>query len=605
MTTKTKTTWTHSSASDLLKASHPKLNAVNDYILGVIDRTIVTGELVRLAVLRHLNDLEKGHLRGLRFDQPAASRVIDLWPKIFNLEDGDGVRPFELEPWQQFITASLFGWMDSENCRRFRTAYIEIGKGNGKSPLAAGFCLYGLVADHERAAEIYCCANKKEQAKILFTDAVRMVENSPWLKQRLQINRDNIFYPKLNSFFRVISSETKGLDGPRPHIFVADEVHEMVSATLINKLSAGFKGRRNPLGVEITNSGQDTNSICFQHHEFSEKILRDLAEDDTWFGFVCTLDPCKKCRAEGYYQPNPSCAKCDDWRNEAVWQKANPNLGISIQPKYLRKQVDRAAGISSEQNIVKRLNFCIWVQQSKRWIGIEKWDECNAWNDPPQPMFPIIGLQNEFGLAVGGQRCYGHIDLSSKLDLTAFALDFPDTGRMLVWYWCPEENVTARVKNDRVEYDRWIEKGFIKATPGNVVDYDTIRDDINEIGKIFNIEEIGFDEWNALQLGNQLLEDGFSMIAMRQNISTLNGPMKEAEMMIVGNMMEHDGNPVTRWCVSNLVPFTDRGGNVRPDKEKSREKIDGGVAWINAKGRTMANCGSRGSVYENRGVVTV
>jgi phage terminase large subunit-like protein len=598
----TKMTWTVSSAKTVLKTSHPKLREVNKYILGVLDGSEVSGYLVKLAVIRHLDDLATGHQRGLSFSQDAALRVIKLWPRIFNLTAGDGVIPFVLSPWEQFCMANLFGWMGADGFRRFRTAYIEIGKGNGKSPWAAAIALYGLVGDKETAAQIYCCATKKEQAKdTLFNEAVLMVQNSPWLRARLQVNRDNIAYLKTASFFRVISSDTKGVDGPRPHMVIVDEVHMQPNAILVDKLRAGFKNRRQPLIVEITNSGEDQTTVCFAHHEFSENVLKGITPNDTWFGFVCTLDPCDDCRDEGKSQPSSSCKKCDDWRDEKVWKKANPNLGISIQPKYLRELVAEAAGMPTKQNMVKRLNFCIWVQGSNRWMSTEKWDECQEHYDWEE---------------LKGKLCYGGLDMSNKIDLTAFLLHFPELGRVLSFFWVPQDNMAARKNNDRVPYDDWSEHanvpqvpfmgpGWIKPTPGNGVSYAHVREDIKKLAELFNVEEIGYDEWNTEQLAQELQAEGLKMIVVPQKLAHMTSPMKELELLVHTKRLRHDGNPVLRWCMSNMVAFKDASGNIRPDKEKSKERIDGSVALITALNRTIVHFGSRGSAYEDHGVFAI
>jgi phage terminase large subunit-like protein len=487
--------------------------------------------------------------------------------------------------------AGLYGWMGPDGFRRFRTAYIEIGKGNGKSPLAASMGLYGIVGDKETAAEVYCCATKKDQAKqTLFREAELMVQNSPWLRERLQVNRDNIAHEKSGSFFRLISSETQGVDGPRPHMFIADEVHELPNATLIDKLRAGFKGRRQPLGVEITNSGDDKRSVCYAHHEYSGKVLRGVTPNDTWFAFVCGLDPCEKCKTEGKEQPSDDCDQCDDWKDESVWPKANPNLGISIPLKYLRELVAEALGMPSKENIVRRLNFCQWVEGADRWLSVDMWDACK---------------EDYSDADLLHQLCYGGLDLSSTLDLTAFLLYFPNARRVLAWFWVPKENVKRRVKLDRVPYDIWIRKKFIKATPGNVIDYDFIREDIKKLGEKFQIKEIGFDPWNATQLGTQLTTEGFEMVSMPQKMSHLAAPTKELETMIVGKKIHHDGNPVLRWCMSNVAVASDASGNSRPDKENSSERIDGAVALVDAIGRAIVHGDTGDSVYETRGVFSV
>jgi phage terminase large subunit-like protein len=574
--------WKISSAREILQKSHPSLTKVNDYCLGVISREITTNELVRLAVERHLNDLVDGPARGLHFDQASAQRIIRFFPRVLSLVEGEGSKPFVLSPWQQFVQGSIFGWKNPNGFRRFKTAYLEIGKGSGKSPLAAGTGLYGLVADGESGAQIYIAAGKKEQAGIVFRDADNMVQASPYLSQRIQRNTSNLAVLSTASFMRPVSADTR-ISGPRPHMVIGDELHEMRDAALLDKLTAGFKGRRQPLAYEITNSGCDIHSLCYHHHEYTEKILHGILENDEWFGLVFGLDICPKCKAEGKTQPNPECEKCDKWTDERVWPKANPNLGISIQYDYLRKQVTEALGMPSQENLVKMLNFCIWVEAVNKWMPIDEWDACGADYDED---------------SLAGARCYGGLDLASLIDLCAFVLYFPDTGLILCWFWVPKENIAQRVNRDRVPYDKWVERGLIKATPGNVTDYDVIREDIKALADKFQIEEIGFDEDNAVQLATQLENEGLKMVTVPQRMSALNAPMKELEKMVRGRQIQHDCNPVLRWNMSNLVAVQDATTRIRPDRAKSTEKIDGAAALIDSLNRAIVHVDS-GSSYDD------
>lgn len=588
--TQPKTTWDASSTTKILNEHHPLLSTFNTYCVGVVTGSIVAGDFVRLAVLRHLNDLVTGNERGLRFDQQRALRVIKYFRKVLTLTHGEGVQPFRLSPWEQFAVGNLYGWLGPDGFRRFRTAYIEIGKGNGKSPLAAGLMLYALDGDNETAAQIYCCATKKEQAdQTIFKEAVQMVQNSPLLSRRFLLSRDTIAYPKTASFIRLISSDTQGIDGPRPHMYVADEVHEHPDADLIDKLAAGFKNRRQPLGIEITNSGDDRRTICYAHHDYSIKVLKSIFPDDAWFAFVCGLDPCAKCKAEGKEQPSDDCDKCDDYRDERTWPKANPNLGISITEKYLREQVKQAVGMPSKENIIRRLNFCQWVQGADRWMSIEKWDECG--DDYTEE--DLIG-----------QECYGGLDLSKLIDLSAFLLYFPRVRRTLAYFWVPKLRIMERVKRDKVPYDKWVKQKFIKATEGDVIDYDVIRSDIQSLDRKFNIREVGFDPYNATQITTQLSMDGIEMIEFRQGMLSMSPASKEVEKQIIGKEIRHNRNPVLRWNISNVCMTHDAAENMRPDKETSTERIDGAVALIIAVGRALANGDTGGSIYETSGVLT-
>jgi phage terminase large subunit-like protein len=307
--------------------------------------------------------------------------VIDFFRDVLCLpdesEDGESGKPFILSPFQAFIAGSLFGWYTDRGYRRFRIAYVETAKGSGKTPFGAGLMLYLLVADGERGAQVYCAAVTKEQAKLAFTDAENMVEISAELKDHVDKKVNNLAVAQTRSFLRPISSENRGLDGKRVHGALVDELHEHPTNLVTSKLRAGTKNRKNALILEITNSGFDQHSICWEHHDLSRQILEGTVVNDAWFAFVCHLDPCARCLAAGKQQPADDCADCDDWKTEGPhWLKANPNLGVSLSWQYLREQVREAIDLPSQRNLVRRLNFCQWTQQATAWIPTEAWARC-------------------------------------------------------------------------------------------------------------------------------------------------------------------------------------------------------------------------------------
>lgn len=524
------------------------------YARAVAVGEVVAGPLVRLACARHLRDLER---KGLTWDREEAERSVAFFPTVLRLNGGDfeGV-PFELQPWQAFIVGSLFGWKVAGGARRYRVAYVEVAKGNGKSPLAAGVGLKMLTADNEPRAEVYSAATKKDQAMILFRDAVAMVDQSPALSKRLKKSGEdektwNLSYPATGSWFRPISSDD-GQSGPRPHCGLIDELHEHKTATTVNMMRKGTKGRRQALIFEITNSGYDRQSICWQHHDYSRRVLEGTAEDDSWFAFVCGLD-------DG-----------DDWRDEQVWRKANPNLGVSISVDYLRDQVREAVGMPANENVTRRLNFCEWTEQDERWIALDAWDACAG----------VVDLD-----AMAGRPCFGGLDLSSTTDLSAFALLFPPYGeddlwRLAVWFWLPAENLTDRGTRDRAPYQLWADRGLIEATPGPVIDYQRIRARINDLRGRFRIEQIGFDPWNATQICSELIDDGHLMVQVSQGMQSMSPPTKEFERLLRGGKLAHGGNAVLRYCASNVTVRADAEGNMKPSKSRSTGRIDGISATI-------------------------
>lgn len=574
------------------------------YALDVTSGTIPANKWMRLACQRHLDDLKNGKKRGLLFDEKAADHIIDFFSEFLCFYEGafDG-QPFILTPHQQFIIGSIFGWKRKNGLRRFRTAYIEEAKGQGKSPLSAGVGLYGLIIDDEPGAEIYAAAVTREQAGILFRDARLYAETSEPLKGILDIGQHNIAYLAKNSFFRPVSSEHRGLDGKRPHIALIDEIHEHRTDLVVRKMSAGTKGRRQSLIFEITNAGYDRHSICYQHHEYTTKILEGLIQDDAWFGIMTGLDVCPKCEKEGKTIPQEGCPDCDDWRDEKVWEKANPNLRYLGAPfkDYLRRQVEEAKSMPSQVNIVKRLNFCIWTESITKWLPADKWNACGL---------PVNAVE------LKGRTCYGGLDLSSNTDLSAWVKVFPPEGdetlyKVLCRFFLPEDNMRERVKRDKVPYDVWARQGFITLTPGNIIDYSFILKAISDDTADYKIAELAFDRWGSQKITTDLQNLGFvlegdkkTLIQFGQGFASMNAPTKEVEKMVLAGELAHGGNPVLSWMISNVAIQEDAAGNKKPDKEKSTERIDGAVALIMAVARaTLAQ--NTTSIYETRGVISM
>lgn len=572
----------------------PKVHVVTQYAQDVLGGSVVAGRAVRMACQRHMDDLERGAERGLSFDEAAASKAIAFFHFLQLAEGEHDGKPFDLAPWQAFIVGSLFGWKGDDGYRRFRMSYIEAGKGSGKSPLLAGIGLYMLVADGEAAAECYAAAVTRDQANISFRDAKRMVESSPALAKRVDILVNNLTHGKTGSFYRPVSSEARALDGKRPHFAGIDEIHEHPNAQVVDKMRAGTKGRRQAMIVEITNSGYDRKSVCYQHHTYSLQILEGALQNDAWFAYVCQLDVCEVHRNEGMANPKEGCADCDDWTDESVWLKANPNLGVSLTWKYLREQVAEAVGMPAKAGIVQRLNFCVWTQQITKWLPQDKWIACGR-----------VPVSRE---ALKGRICYGGLDLAKVNDLTAFVLAFPpiheDEGwQLLCRFWCPEEDIMTRARRDRVPYDLWERQHWIETTPGETTDYDYVEAAIVEDCNYFDVQEIAFDPWAAGELSTHLREKhGLNLVDHRQGYVSMAAPTAEFERKVRGGELQHGSNPVLDWMASNVVVTSDPAGNLKPDKESSPERIDGIVAAIMAIGRAVSSSGPMVSMYESLGL---
>lgn len=552
-------------------------DATTAYARSVVDGATLTGRLVKLAAERHLRDLEEGPARGLKWDAQAARRVIGFFA-LLNLPTGG---KFKLQPSQAFIVGSIFGWKIRSELRdqpagawvrRFVTAYVEQGKGQGKTPMAATIGLYGLWMDGEAAAEIYCCAAKEDQALIAFKDAKAILRETPALGARFDAGQKNIAHLPSGSFMRPVSADGGRLSGHRPSMVIADELHEHASDKVIGMLRAGFKFRTQPLLLATTNSGFDKETVCGVYHDHSEKVLTGALPDDTWFAYVCTLDPCQKHREEGKTQPVDGCPDCDDWRDEAVWEKANPCLGTIIRKDYLRREVEGAKNRPTEEGRVKRLNFCLWTAGETSWLPAELWSRGKR---------PIDVADLE------GRECYGGLDVASKIDVTAFVLCFPNYPEpgcyaLLPMFWIPEKTAASRQQKDGIPWEVWEREGLVNFSPGETIHPDLIEEAVKDAFNRYCLRSVRYDKWNAEQMRIHLQEDGIEMIVFEQTPRNYNEPCKEWErLLLLGNLI-HGDHPVMNWMASNAVVAPDSNGNVKPMKPShhSPKKIDGICAGV-------------------------
>jgi phage terminase large subunit-like protein len=534
-------------------------NAAERYASDVLAGRIVVGKRVHQAVERHTQDLQTGRQRGFRFDPAAGMRILTFFTLLRHSKGEWAGQPFLLSPWQAFVLWVLFGWRRSDGTRRFRTAYIEIGRKNGKSTLAAGVGLYLFAADKEPGAQVFTAATKRDQARIVHGEAINMVRLSTGLRRHVQVFKDNLSMIRTNSKYEPLGADADTMDGLNVHGAIIDELHAHKNRNLWDVLETATGSRRQPLIFAITTAGFDKKSICWQQHDYGEKVLDGIIPDDSYFAFIAALD------AE------------DEWANRNVWIKANPNLGVSVKPESLEEQCLKAESLPAAQNAFRRLRLNQWTEQADRWIDIPAWDAC---------ALPVDAT------SLKGRECFGGLDLSSTTDLSAFVLVFPpkadeERWQVLCRFWMPSDNVRRRVERDRVPYDQWIREGYIEATNGNVIDYEVLRKRISEDAQQYDIHEIAFDRWNATQLCTQLQDDGLTMIPFGQGFASMSAPTKEMEKMIIGKQLAHGGHPVLRWMISNVSVKQDPAGNLKPDKAKSTERIDGVVSLIMGIGRAM------------------
>lgn len=531
-------------------------SAVTEYADRVLSGDIVVGKPVRMACERHLRDLDNPNLR---FDEDKADLAIAFFEALTHSKGEWAGTPVMLEPWQKFIIGSIFGWFRADGTRRFRKSYTEVARKNGKSLVAAGVGLLLAFFDGEPGAEVYAAATKRDQAKIVWGEARRMVKANEGLRKRITTLVANLHIEQTNSKFEPLGADEDSMDGLNIHGVIIDELHAHKNRKTYDVLNTATGARRQPLMFIITTAGYDRESICWQEHDYGIKILERTIDDESFFAYIATIDP------------------EDDYGDPAVWIKANPNLGISVKVDKIAEAVAKAKAVPGEQNALLRLHMDVWTQQADRWIDIATYEACDIAFDPDE---------------LRGRMCFAGLDLSSTKDISALELWFPpeDEGepvKVLSQFWVPEDNISTRARNDRVPYDVWVDQEYIKATAGNVVDYDVIRNDINELAKLYDIREIAIDRWNSTQLQTQLAGDGFTVADFGQGFASMTAPTKEIERVILERSIWFGQNPVLKWMFANVAVEQDAAGNLKPSKKLSREKIDGVVALAMACGRAI------------------
>lgn len=517
---------------------------------------------------------------GYYFDDTAAQVTVNFFEKLLVHVKGEWAdQPFLLQDWQkEDIIRPLFGWKQADGTRKYRTAYIEVPRKNGKSNLASGIALFLLFADGEKGAEIYSAAADRDQAHIVFDLAKTMTDKAPQLNKISKIYKRSIVYSEAESFYRVLSADVPTKHGFNAHGVVVDELHAQPNRDLVDVLVTSTGARRQPLTIFITTAGYDRESICWEYHEYARQVLEGIIDDPSFFAYIMATDP------------------EDDWTDPEIWAKANPGLGTQVKMDYLENQARRAQNSPAYQNTFRRMHLNQWTQQESRWLSMEAWDACGG---------PINAKLLE------GAPCYGGLDLASTSDIASFVLTFPaeegeeEQFAWLPFFWIPEENMIGRARKDRVPYDAWVRDKFITATEGNVIDYGYIVRDIEALAEIYNIKEIAFDRWGAFQVSQQMEGAGFVMVGFGQGFASMSAPTKELLRLILDRKLHHGNNPVLRWMADNLVVSTDPAGNVKPNKAKSREKIDGVVAGVMGLDRAIRHGNIGGSVYDERGILTL
>jgi len=547
------------------------------------------------------------------FDEEAADKACDFFPTYLRHVKGEFAgRPFELLPWQRdLIVRPLFGWKRADGTRRFRKAFLEVGKKNGKSGLASGMGLLLAFGDDEPGAEVYAAAADRDQARIVFGDAAVMARENPEFLRDADITvlRNAIVQRATNSTFKAVSSEVGTKHGFNVHGLIFDEFHTQPNRDLFDTLYKGTSARRQPVVFIITTAGDDRESICYEEYEYAKRVRDGVIEDEQYLPVIFESDAAA------------------DWTDEATWERSNPSLGVTKSLDYMRAECAAAKAEPRKRNSFLRLELNVWTESRTVWIAPESWEACRRTGAPANDLERL--------------PCCAGLDLSASADLTAIVLAFrrrdkaravetlqvetkeggaPPVQHRLVldyevelvpFFFLPREVLHERARKDRVPYDVWAREGWLRVTEGNVVDYaEVYRVVLDEIRPRFKgLAQVGYDPWNANHLASSLTAAGVPMVEVRQGYASLSGPSKLFEALVRSRRIRHDGNPVMRWCVANCEVATDPAGNIKPVKPggaaQGTRRIDGVVAAVTALSRLMVLSDRPASPYTHRGVRTV
>lgn len=512
------------------------------------------------------------------FSEQRADEVCLFLEALPHVKGPRAGEKLKLEPWQRDFVRKAFGTLNLDGSRRYRECYMEIGRKNGKTFLAAGIALYLLLADGEMGAEVYSAATTRDQASESYDAAVAMVNRTPWLSKVCRVFRSpkRIYVESTGSKYEPLASAEGPIHGKNPHGIIFDELHKQKTRGLWDALHTGRGARRQPFSLAITTAGHDRSSICWEQHQKAVATLNGTLDEPQFLPVLFAADP------------------ADDWTAEATWRKANPNYGVSIYPEFLAAECEKAKRSAAFENTFRNLYLCQWVEQAIRWLKLDEWDagrEDIDWSD------------------FDGAPAWCGMDLSSTRDVTAFVTVFREDERFYVRpkLWIPSEPITPRAEHDQRALRNWAGRGWIDETSGNEVDYGEVMEYIDRECQRFDVRTIAFDPWHSPALIQRMNDAGFDQSKWRkfgQTIGNFAGPCRELERLLGAGLLRHDGNEVLRWMASNVAAKVDSSGNVRPDKGKSGEKIDGIVAMLMALGASMADEGAfieSGSLFYSGG----
>jgi len=550
-------------------------NPIDAYAWAVVSGDVPAGRYHRLACERHFRDRAREGRRSFpyRLDLERAGRFWRFAAKLRHYKGRQWAgRRIELQPYQLFRLGSIFGWVHvGTGLRRFRTAYNEIPRKQGKSLEAALVALYVSFFDSEPGAEGYCVAMKREQAKIVWNDCRRLVISSG-LRRIITPLAANLSMHRTASKLEPLGADRDSTDGLNPNLIIVDEFHAQKNRGLIDVMETATGARAQPLNFQITTAGNDPFSPCGDQHDYACKILDGILHDETFFAFIAHADPAD---LDG-----------DGWLRESTWRKANPNFGVSVLPDDLRALATKARHMPDAANAFKQKRLNVWVNAGAPWLSPEGWRKGQTvWSTDGRWCIPAALL---------GKTCYLGIDMSSKIDLTAVVALFPpdeDCPRWRLVAWCltPDETLDERALRDRAPYRAWEARGFLRTNPGGRIDQSAVRAFVGEAARLFQVAGIGVDPWNAGNLIQDLADDGFQAVEVGQNMRQMSEPSKEFEADVLDALVDAGDNPLVGWSASNVVVQRDNKDNIYPTKKKSRARIDPIIAALIARKMAMAD----------------
>ena len=555
---------------------------VSAYAQSVVDGKVDSCRYVNLACQRHLRDMARVGKKGFpyHFCEDSAERFFKFCTFLKHYKGEKAGEAFTLEPWQQFVFGNIYGWLDEEDNWRYKSAYLEVPRKNGKTTMCAAGAAYDCAMVEDTGAEVYCVATKEDQAKLLYNDCSAYINQSEELQQMFEVlsGRSTLFARDTGrtSFIKPLGADSKRHDGLNPISVYADELHAWPKRELWDVMEDAFGARKQYHMIAITTAGHDKNGVCYQERKHLTELLEGNIIADDKFGIIYTVD----------------LEEQDNWHDEKVWKISNPNLGVGKHTSYMQSQVTKVKQMPSKMNTFLNKQLNIWTDTEQAWLRSEDWMKGSASYQPKDLI---------------GKICYAGIDLARVNDLSAVGYYFPiqkglTKPRVWVDFFLPLDNIDAKAVADRVPYRLWNQEGHITLTTGNTTDWDFIKHSVVEKNGMFAVQQIGYDRHFAGELVSALSKEKIEMMPFGMGYLSMATPTSELERLVVAGGIEHPNNPILNWNSNNIIVTQDPAGNIKPDKMKSEQKIDGIVALIIAIGIAIADNKETDNPYKQRGL---